>query len=41
MNAFIVMGTAALALLLVTGTAPADDRVPQPTAFESFISNPA
>lgn len=41
MNAFIVMGTAALALLLVTGAAPADDRVPQPTALESFISNPA
>ena len=42
MDALIAMKTTTLALVLVlvTASAPADDRVPEPTAFESFVANP-
>lgn len=40
MDAINTMKTTTLALVLVTVTALAADRVPEPTAFESFVANP-
>lgn len=40
MRASIMMKTATLAFAFVAGHALAGDRVPEPTAFESFIANP-
>jgi hypothetical protein len=40
MAAVKMMRTAALTLILVTVIARAGDRVPEPTAFESFIADP-
>lgn len=40
MNASGAMKIAACALVLVTATALADQRAPEPTAFEKFVANP-
>lgn len=40
MDTIIAMRTTTLALVLVTVTALADERVPELTAFESFVANP-
>lgn len=40
MNASIAMRSATLALVLVTVTALANDPVPEPTVFESFVADP-